>query len=831
MDKITQALSKMFERFRIVFWYDAKKELRSDFESLSLKGVEKIELGNNEFQVKHRILREEPQAKFLLYHEGPRPSDIDNWLLDVLLAHEEFNTDRMTIWLNDLGLDLIFRDVVDEHSAFFQAAKRRDALKTMLKPDDTPGQIRTKMLAVCAGCDPRIDAIMESLLAEHAQGNDQAFKLISRCNLHGFLWTQLDRIYGYRSESPGVRDFAITLFKHCYGSELDAKPLLNSDAVVFLKRWKDSVHHRDAFVALSNESAGILGIQQDLLARNYRSLEQVDFFRLVEQKIISDLVKDVAQRTITDMECMSILRSRRKSPWHDEFKYLYEAVGYASSFLQAFTESDLRMESLADGIKRYTASWYRLDQLYRKFVHSARRSGQVSLLQQLAEQVENTYVNSYVLKINDAAQAHIDKALTWGAPPLSLQKNFFRSYVEKYSQNRKKVFVVISDALRYEIAEEFLRVIRKEDRYEASLDSLLAMLPSYTQLGMAALLPHQELRYKEDEAGTILVDGESSQGTANRSKILEKALGQRAKALRAEDLLAMNKEESRELVRSHDVVYVYHNRIDATGDKRDTEEKVFEAVQETLDELLTLIKKLAAANATNMIVTADHGFLYQHRPIDASDFTDIEPKGERIFSQDRRFVVGRGLAPQDSLRLFRASEIGLAGDIEVQLPKSVNRLRLKGAGSRYVHGGASLQEIVVPVLHINKKRQSDIAQVEVDILRSAGTTITSGQLSVVFYQVQPVTDKVRPRKLRAGIYSADGKLISDSHDLAFDFTTENARERELAKRFILTKEAEAYNGQDVILKLDEKLEGTSHYRPYKLARYTLRRSFTSDFDF
>jgi hypothetical protein len=67
--------------------------------------------------------------------------------------------------------------------------------------------------------------------------------------------------------------------------------------------------------------------------------------------------------------------------------------------------------------------------------------------------------------------------------------------------------------------------------------------------------------------------------------------------------------------------------------------------------------------------------------------------------------------------------------------------------------------------------------------------------------------------------------------LAFDFTTENARERELAKRFILTKEAEAYNGQDVILKLDEKLEGTSHYRPYKLARYTLRRSFTSDFDF
>ena len=46
-DRIAQALTKLFERHRIIFWYDAKQELRDEFESLELSGVEKLELLNN----------------------------------------------------------------------------------------------------------------------------------------------------------------------------------------------------------------------------------------------------------------------------------------------------------------------------------------------------------------------------------------------------------------------------------------------------------------------------------------------------------------------------------------------------------------------------------------------------------------------------------------------------------------------------------------------------------------------------------------------------------------------------------------------------------------
>ena len=100
-NRIAQALTKLFERHRIVFWYDEKQDLRDEFEGLSLPRVEKVELTNNEYGIKYRILREQPGQKFLLYREGQQPADLENWLLDVHLAHGEFRT-KLTSHKNHL---------------------------------------------------------------------------------------------------------------------------------------------------------------------------------------------------------------------------------------------------------------------------------------------------------------------------------------------------------------------------------------------------------------------------------------------------------------------------------------------------------------------------------------------------------------------------------------------------------------------------------------------------------------------------------------------------------------------------------------------------------
>ena len=525
------------------------------------------------------------------------------------------------------------------------------------------------------------------------------------------------------------------------------------------------------------------------------------------------------------------VRQRRQSHWYRKYRHLYEAIDYAARFTHALDEAKLAMDSLADGVQRYSHFWYQIDQLYRKFTYHVRMSGQASLMSTLTYQVENLYSNNYLLKLGDRFQAFVDAASKWEAFPVCIQKEFFELWVRPFLRKDNKVCVIISDAMRYEIGDELLSLIRQEDRYSAELEPALSMLPSYTQLGMAALLPNKELAIADNETGTVVVDGQSSQGTANRIKILGQAISQRATACKADELMAMKGDDCRALVRDHDVIYVYHNRIDATGDKRESEGRVFEAVEETLQELIHLIKKLTGANASNLLVTSDHGFIYQNRAIDESDFSGVNAEGDQILFRNRRFVLGKGLTDMPSLHKFTPEQLGLVGKVEVQIPKSINRLRLKGSGSRFVHGGASLQEVVIPVIKINKKRQSDVTTVEVDILRGASSVITSGQLAVTIYQARPVTDKIQPRVLRAGIYTEAGDLISDCHDLTFDLSSGNPRERELQVRFILTRKADEANGREVILRLEEKHAGTSHYKEYKSLRYMVRRSFTSDFDF
>jgi uncharacterized protein (TIGR02687 family) len=600
---------------------------------------------------------------------------------------------------------------------------------------------------------------------------------------------------------------------------------------VFLKRWKDSRQFENCFETLSAECADVLNIEQDLAKRALPELIELDYFRLIDQKIISDLVRAVTLRTLSSGDVALLIRQRRQGHWYKEFAHLYEAIDYAAQFLQSLAEVKLEMDSLASGVDRYCRVWFRLDQLYRKFTYHVRMSGQASLMEMLTEQMENLYSNNYLLKLGDNFQVFVDSAAQWEASPVRGQKDFFESWVRPFLRKDNKVCVIISDAMRYEIGEELLTLIRQEDRYSAEIEPVLSMLPSYTQLGMAALLPNKELAIADNETGTVLVDGQSSQGTANRTKILQAALNGSGQAMTAEDFMAMNRDDSRELLKANQVLYIYHNRIDHTGDKMHSEGQAFEAAEQTLDDLLKLVKKLTAANANNLLITADHGFIYQHREIAESDFLSVEPEGEVILYRDRRFIFGKNLRPSTGLCAFNAKQLGLCGDVEVQIPKSINRLRLKGSGSRFVHGGASLQEVVIPIIKINKKRHSDVSVVEVDILRGASSVITSGQLAITLYQIDSVTDKVQARVLRAAIYSEEGDLISDSHDLLFDFSSENPRERELQIRFVLSRKADEVNGQEVILRLEEKHVGTSHYKEYKSLRYRMRRSFTSDFDF
>ena len=230
----------------------------------NLPGVEKVELNNNEFGLKYRMLREEPEQKFLLYKEDAEPGYRDNWLLDVQLSHDEFRTDQGSLWLAELELPLEYRELVKEHSVFFEAKSRLSALKKRLGERDSRHQIELKMMAVCASAEPRLDVILEALLQEHAAGKDTKAKLFTRCNLEEKLWERVERSYGYKSETPGIRDFVLELFKSCFAMGIGGESKLSSEALVFLRRWRDNRNYQQTFETLSQECAEVLQIEQQL---------------------------------------------------------------------------------------------------------------------------------------------------------------------------------------------------------------------------------------------------------------------------------------------------------------------------------------------------------------------------------------------------------------------------------------------------------------------------------------------------------------------------------------------------------------------------------------
>ena len=203
----------------------------------------------------------------------------------------------------------------------------------------------------------------------------------------------------------------------------------------------------------------------------------------------------------------------------------------------------------------------------------------------------------------------------------------------------------------HEVADELGSRIRQEDRFDATLDAVLGVLPSYTQLGMAALLPHDRIGHSAG-GDPVVVDGQRSDGTPNLSRVLAAVGGT---AVQAEDVFALTREGLRDLYQRHQVLYGYHNRIDATGDKAGTERQTVEAAAETVRELVDLVKRLANANATNIVVTADHGFLFQDTALASSFYLSTLPRGADIKVTNRRYVPDRGLQDDPAFTSFTAA--------------------------------------------------------------------------------------------------------------------------------------------------------------------------------
>jgi uncharacterized protein (TIGR02687 family) len=350
---------------------------------------------------------------------------------------------------------------------------------------------------------------------------------------------------------------------------------------------------------------------------------------------------------------------------------------------------------------------------------------------------------------------------------------------------------------------------------------------------MAALLPHRELAYQPG-SDSVLVNGQSSQGTANRSKLLAEALGGQALAVTADEVRGWSREQGREKIKGVQLMYIYHNVVDARGDSASTESETFAAVEDAIEELDQLTRKvLMHLNTSTVLVTADHGFLFQRSALDATDKTALGDKPAAAFKTKKRYVLGNSLPDNPSVWHGRTrNTAGTACDTEFWIPKGAHRFHFVG-GARFVHGGIMPQEIVVPVLTVQQLRGEKAekrTRHRVDVISpKASLKMVNNIQRFDLLQTEAVGDTRLPRTLSVAIFQAGGAtggetLVSSEEVVTFDSASDNMNERMKAVRLSLSG-TDFDRKRDYFLILRDRDLGTELER----YRVVIDLAFTDDF--
>ena len=451
-----------------------------------------------------------------------------------------------------------------------------------------------------------------------------------------------------------------------------------------------------------------------------------------------------------------------------------------------------------------------------------------ALYKNVADYVERLYKNWFLAPLGNqwTTLVHEELARDSALPGIPQQSDFYNHYVKPIEATGSRVYVIISDALRYEVAVELTSQLLRETKGSARITSMQSTFPSATKFGMAALLPHQDLQMTEDVR--ILCDNDSTEGTISREAILNKVHSGNV-AITYKSLLSMKQAERREKVKDAQVVYIYHNAIDAVGDKAATEDQVFDACEQAILEIKNLVRMIVNdLSGSNILITADHGFLYSYKPLAESDKAEKSFVSGHILELDRRYVIADGeCTAEHMLRIpmkqFNSELIGFT-------PLDNIRMKKQGGGMNYVHGGISLQESVVPVIEFKNirstsKKYVDVKKAELQLI-SQSRKVSNSIFSLDFYQKEAVSGKVAAATYEIYMADASGRAVSDKKTVIADKTSNNGSDRVFRVRFTL-KSVEFKKTDTYYLTIVEK--GTTN--EMDRIEFTIDIAFVNDFDF
>ena len=780
LNQITDKLNTEFsgEVRKLVFWYDANAEFTEDIDTLELVNAKVLHLEpDNQFYTKYYLECVDTTTNYLVYAPFAKPAIRENHLADTIRYSKEFFADRASLLTLDLGIEERFKPVIQHYIKFFAEKKRTQAFYDLELETFNRSTIEVALMSVlCRSKTASFEEVVRCILTDDGLEANRHLAEFEKYDLLTAFWQHTEAAFGYTDPKPTLQKFVMTTFVTYAAKAIHAdmpqawKPFISyksGNIIAFLDNLMNSYLYGTRFDEISAQIFDSLNGPSHLAKLPVEALIDCNVFAGVDDILIDwiearlrseDTGAKLVEKTIPEICAM-----RRKQHFGKQYRSKYFMLENAWNIIA--TESYSPMRGIDNVAKKYTEKDFLIDRRYRYFYYYFDRLEDSSAFEALRELVENIYTNDYLNSITvNWTSDFVDAAGKTGLPK---QADFYTKHV-KYAKER--TVVIISDAMRYEVGRTLFEKYLADEKCTATITYMQSVLPSYTRFGMGALLPHKTIELDDDFS--VRVDGLPCDDLKQREAIL-KNYTSNSRCVQFDDIKAMKVAELREIFTGQDVVYVYHNQIDARGDKANTENEVFIACEEAVEEVFALTKRLTtSANTVRFIVTADHGFISKRDKLTESD------KISGVAGAGRRYALSKETISTDGVGSIQLSAIlGNSDERYVCFPVGTDVFKAPGAGQNYVHGGCSPLEMIIPVIEIHTekgRKETSVAQIALVSLTSKITNLIT---TLDFVQTDAVSDVVKETRYRIYFISDDNEKISNENIYSAD-----KKDKETAKR-------------------------------------------------
>ena len=475
------------------------------------------------------------------------------------------------------------------------------------------------------------------------------------------------------------------------GDKIIPSGLTRTHSLKLLNQWQNDIRYIASFERLVPEAEKTVGLTY--WARNLTTMPRSRSSRAVEETLFI-LTTDRLDRfeevdaLATELESkVQTYKDRERGFWSKEatnsigWRYLVELAGVAALLVEN-RETEQTWKKLPDAIDWYSTRGWQLDHAGEQLFKES-----PDLPKQL-HRIRARLKRGYLRTMDRVGRAFSELLAKSPTKLFELPTAGEAALAELQAQNIPTALMFL-DACRYDVGCRLAELLNQgEPALRANVQTAVAPLPSVTALGMPFALPIARAKLHVDLAADAKSFEVSADGFEGDLKWAEQRRKWLKENFEVKDWLEMAEvldgESLKKPGRSRKLIAVHGDELDSHDGQLQ-----LTGADDHLRRYVQAIHKLRDAGYNRVIVVTDHGF-FHWQPED-HEVDDELPAG-KVLWKHRRAMVGHSLSHPTAIHLNIPQS-----NLEVVVPRSTNAFRTYGALG-FFHGGATLQELVIPVV-------------------------------------------------------------------------------------------------------------------------------------